>query len=350
MSRTIELGDGRIGPDQPCFVIAEAGVNHNGHRELAFELVDAAAKAGADAVKFQTFKAERLAAPAAEKAAYQKLSTGAHENQRAMLRRLELPIAWHEELIARCRARGLLFLSSPFDELTSDALETLDLPAFKIPSGELTNLPLLAHIARKGRTMLLSTGMATLDEVRQAVDVIGDAGDPPLVLLHCLSQYPADPAQANLRAMETLRRSFDIPVGYSDHTPGIEVALAAVALGANVIEKHFTVDRTLPGPDQQASLDPDELATLVAGVRRVASALGHGRKEPAPGEEAIAAVVRKSLVAARDLAPGTVLGADDLIALRPGLGISPAERDRVLGRQLSIRLEAGAMLRWKMLS
>ena len=340
----IAIGAKRVGPGRPCFVIAEAGVNHNGDLDLARRLVDAAAAAGADAVKFQTFSADRLATAAAPQADYQRRNTGIEESQRAMLRRLELPAAAHRELMARCRERGILFLSSPFDEDSADFLEELGVPAFKIPSGELTNAPFLAHVARKGRPLIVSTGMATLEEVRAAVEVLRRAGDPPLALLHCVSSYPAAPADVNLRAMATLREAFATPVGFSDHTAGTEIALAAVALGASILEKHLTLDRTLPGPDHRASLQPDEWTAMVAALRRIEAALGDGRKRPAPSEEDAARVARKSLVAACDLPAGGVLRREHLAVRRPGTGLPPGRLESVLGRRLRRPLAAGAVL------
>ena len=333
-----------IGNGSPCFIIAEAGVNHNGDLELARRLVDAAAEAGADAVKFQTFSADRLATAAAPQADYQRRNTGIEESQRAMLHRLELTAEAHRELMARCRERGILFLSSPFDEDSADFLEELGVPAFKIPSGELTNVPFLAHVARKGRPLIVSTGMATLDEVRPAVETIRQAGSPPLALLHCVSSYPAQPADVNLRAMATLREAFAVPVGFSDHTAGTDIALAAVALGANILEKHLTLDRTLPGPDHLASLEPDEWIAMVAALRRIEAALGDGRKRPAPSEADAARVARKSLVAAGDLPAGCVLRRDHLAVRRPGTGLPPGRLESVLGRRLRQALAAGAVL------
>ncbi len=340
----IVIGDRRIGVGQPVYVIAEAGVNHNGDIELARQLIDIAADAGADAVKFQTFKAELLATREAPKASYQLQTTDAAESQYEMLRSLELTEDVHRELFDYCRARQIQFLSAPFDEASADFLETLGVAAYKIPSGELTNLPLLAHVARKGKAMIVSTGMATLEEVEIAVGAILRAGNDQFSLLHCVSNYPADPAEVNLRAMLTMQEVFKVPVGFSDHTRGIEVALAAVALGASLIEKHFTLDRTLPGPDHQVSLEPDELARMVQGIRKVTSALGDGRKKPAPSEVGTAAVARKSLVAARHILRGTVL-TEELIQLRrPGTGLPASMRESVLGRRALQDIESGALI------
>jgi N,N'-diacetyllegionaminate synthase len=340
----VTIGDREVGPGRPCFVIAEAGVNHNGELERALRLVDAAAEAGADAVKFQTFRAEAVASPSAAKARYQLESTPADESQLEMLRALELGWDEHVELLRRAEERGLVFLSSVFDGGSVELLERLGVAAYKIASPEVTNLPLLRAVAAVGRPVILSTGTAELAEVEVAVEALADGGAGAVVLLHCVSAYPADPADANLRAMATMSEHFGLPVGYSDHTEGEEVALAAVALGACVLEKHFTLDRTLPGPDHQASLEPGELAQLVRGVRRVESALGDGLKRPTAVERENALLVRRSLAAADDLPAGIVLTAGMLTALRPGTGISPARLDDVVGRRLRRELAQGELL------
>ncbi len=345
MVKAIGIAGRQVGTGHPCFIIAEAGVNHNGEIETALRLIDAAAEAGADAVKFQTFKADRLATQDAPKAEYQHATTDDAETQFDMLRRLELSPEFHRTLREHCRRRGICFLSTPFDEDSADFLEELGVPAFKIPSGEITNLPFLAHVARKGRPMIVSTGMSTLEEVAAAVHTIEGAGNDDLVLLHCVSNYPARPADANLRAMRTMEEAFRMPVGYSDHTMGTEVALAAVALGACVIEKHLTLDRSLPGPDHRASMEPEDLRRLVRGVRVVEQALGHGRKEPASSEAEIAKVARKSLVAVRDISAGSRLTDDMLGARRPGNGLSPPMRSLFLGRRAKQDIQAGTLLR-----
>jgi N,N'-diacetyllegionaminate synthase len=346
LSPSFTVGGHTIGPGSPCFVIAEAGVNHNGSLEMALRLVDVAADCGADAVKFQTFRADALTTADAPKAAYQHAGTSAHDSQQAMLRALELSESDHRALQVRCAERNILFLSTPFDEACGDLLEGLDLPAFKLPSGELTNLPFLAHMARKGRPLILSTGMATLEEVRSAVDTVRRHGAPPFALLHCLSNYPADPREANLRAMHTLEREFQVPVGYSDHTPGHAIAWAAVAMGACILEKHFTLDRTLPGPDHRASLEVDELKALIEGIRLVEAALGDGIKRPSPTEADTARVARKSLVVASRLEKGHVLSTQDLRMKRPGTGLPATALDQVLGRTLTRALEPDHLLAW----
>lgn len=344
MVTCIDIGRRKIGPGQPCFIIAEAGVNHNGDLDLARRLVRAAARAGADAVKFQTFQAEQLVSVDAPKAKYQLATTDAEESQLAMLKRLELSPDAHAELKSLSERLGICFLSSPFDETSADYLEELGVAAFKVPSGEIVNLPYLRHLAHKGKPLIVSTGMATMDEVSSAVEAIRQSGNPPVVLLHCVSDYPADPAEANLRAMVTLGNTFHLPVGYSDHVPGNEVALAAVAMGACVVEKHFTLDRALPGPDHTASVEPDELAALVRGIRTVESALGDGVKRPSASEISTAEAARKSIVAARDLPAGTVLSADMLTFKRPGTGLPPIRLSELLGGTLARAVRKDAML------
>lgn len=339
--RTIDIGGRLVGAGCPCYLIAEAGVNHNGDPDAALRLVDAAAAAGVDAVKFQTFAAERLATATAPKANYQLETTDRAESQLDMLRRLELSADAHRRVMAHCSARGVQFLSTPYDEESADFLDVLGVAAFKIGSGEIVNWPFLQHVARKGRPMIVSTGTTYLSEVDEAARTIADAGNDQLVLLHCVSRYPADPATANLRAMQTMAQAFPWPVGFSDHSLGIEVGLAAAALGARVIEKHFTLDRTLPGPDHKASLEPAELAELVKGIRKVESALGDGIKRPVPAEEEGRKLGHRGLVAVRDLPEGYIIERADLRALRTGTGISVKDILWVVGRRLARAVEAG---------
>jgi N,N'-diacetyllegionaminate synthase len=343
MVEAITIGRRIVGRDHPCFIIAEAGVNHNGSLPMALRLIDEASKAGADAVKFQTFKADRLVTINAAKAAYQLEGTDPLESQYEMLRRLELSPAAHRELTAHCRQRGILFMSTPFDEDSANSLADLGVEVFKIPSGEITNQTFLAHVARFALPLIISTGMSNLSEVDAAVSTVRGAGNDQCVLLHCVSNYPADPADVNLRAMKTMRQTFHLPVGYSDHTSGIEVALAAVALGACVVEKHFTLDRDLAGPDHRASLEPGEFRKMVEGIRTVESALGHGRKEPAASEANTAAVARKSLVAARDIPVGTQLDEQMIVCKRPGTGLPPAMLPALIGRRTRIVIRAGEL-------
>lgn len=317
-----------------CLIIAEAGVNHNGDLALAKRLVDVAAEAGADLVKFQTFSAERLATQQAPKADYQTRTTDQAQSQLAMLRQLELSAAMHETLIAHCQARGIGFFSTGFDIPSLDYLASLGAERFKIPSGEITNLPYLRHIGAFGKPVILSTGMATLGEIEAALDALEAAGTPRarITVLHCNTEYPTPMADVNLRAMVNIRKAFGVAVGYSDHTPGIEVPIAAVALGATVIEKHLTLDSSLPGPDHKASLEPDEFAAMVRAIRHIEQALGDGIKRPSPSEAKNRPIARKSLVAARPIRAGESFTPENVTAKRPGTGLSPMRWDEVMGR------------------
>ena len=345
MVTTIKFHDWEIGPGKPCFIIAEVGVNHNGRIELAKKLVDAAVQAGADAVKFQTFKAEKLITAQAPKANYQIQSTGAGESQFEMLKRLELSYVQFQELYKYCQEQSILFLSSPFDDESADFLESLGVVAFKIGSGEITNLPFLTYVAQKNKPILLSTGMSYLGEVEAAVRVIYGAGNEKLALFHCTSNYPAAPIDVNLRAMRTLSSAFGVPIGYSDHTEGNEISFAAIALGACMLERHFTLDKKLPGPDHSASLEPGELEALVKGVRKIEAALGDGRKIPTSSELNTASVARKSLVAAQDILAHTILS-DALIEIkRPGTGLPPSMKAAILGRKTRVAIHSGDLIR-----
>jgi len=319
----------------PIFIIAEAGVNHNGSLERALELIDAAAEAGADAVKFQTFTAEGLACRNAKKAVYQEKTTGTELSQYDMLAALELDEEAHNTLNARCRARKITFLSSPFDLASIDLLSRLGLELFKIPSGEITNLPYLRKIGALGQRVVLSTGMSEMQEIEAALDVLVSMGTSrdDIVLLHCNTQYPTPMEDVNLSAMTTMARVLQVPVGYSDHTVGIEVPTAAAALGAVLLEKHFTLDRSLPGPDHKVSLEPDELAVMVRAVRNIEKAMGDGRKRPSASEWENREVARKSLVAARDIHKGELLSEKNLTAKRPGTGLNPMLWDSVIGKK-----------------
>jgi N,N'-diacetyllegionaminate synthase len=336
----VDIGGRRIGDGSPCYVIAEIGVNHNASVDLAHRLIDAAADGGADAVKFQTFDPALLAAPDAATASYQQTRTG-RRSQREMLAALELPRAAYPDLFAHARERRLTFLSTPFDEGSADFLDALGVEAYKTSSGDLTHGMLLQHIARKGKPMIVSTGMSTLDEVTGALETIRHAEPVPVVVLHCVSSYPAEAAASNLRTLQTLRDRCHLPVGLSDHTCQSAVAIAAVALGACVIEKHLTLDRAMAGPDHAASADPDLFRSMVGAIREVEQALGSPAKTPTDGERAIAAVVRRSLYWRRSLARGEVVRDDDLIALRPATGL-PADRWRsVTGRRTARATEEG---------
>ena len=315
-------------------IIAEAGVNHNGDLALARQLIDAAAVAGADLVKFQTFTADRLATRTAQKADYQNRTTTSTESQHEMLSRLELTDAMHHELIAHCATRKIGFFSTGFDIESVDLLVRHGQNHFKIPSGEITNLPYLRHIGRLGKSVILSTGMANLGEIEAAIDALEAAGTPRamLTVLHCTTEYPTPMAEVNLRAMLSIHAAFGVAVGYSDHTQGIEVAIAAVAMGATVIEKHFTLDRNLPGPDHKASLEPAELNALVAAIRNIEVALGDGIKRLTTSEARNRPVVRKSLVASRAIKSGALFTAENITAKRPATGISPMRWDEVIGK------------------
>lgn len=350
MVKPISIAGRKVGPGHPCLIIAEAGVNHNGRLELALKLVGAAAAAGAEMVKFQSFVAEEVVTPDAPKAAYQVDDAQPGQSQLEMIRALQLSPDDHRAIVEACRQSRVRFLSTPFDLPSLRLLVDLGVPAIKVPSGEVTNLPFLAEVARTGKPVILSTGMSNLAEVGVAVATLQEAGCRELALLHCVSSYPADPRQVNLRAMATLTQEFGLPVGYSDHTLGREVPLAAVALGACIIEKHFTLDRGLPGPDQRASATPPEIRDLVVGVRVVEAALGDGRKEPTPGEADAMAVVRRSLVAAVDIPAGAALTEKMVAIRRPGTGLPPSRLPEVLGRKTKAAIPAGSLLRLEMLA
>lgn len=315
-------------------IIAEAGVNHNGDIKLAERLIDVAADAGADLVKFQTFSAEHLATQSAPKADYQNQTTDQAESQFAMLKQLELSAEMHEALIAQCQQRKIGFFSTGFDIKSLDYLALLGAERFKVPSGEITNLPYLRHVGGFGKPVILSTGMAALGEIEAALEVLETAGTlrTQITVLHCNTEYPTPMQDVNLRAMCSIRDAFDVAVGYSDHTAGIEVPIAAVALGATVIEKHLTLDRNLPGPDDKASLEPDEFAAMVRAIRNIEQAMGDGIKRPSPSEAKNKPIARKSLVAAKPICAGEPFTAENVTAKRPGTGISPMRWDEVIGR------------------
>ena len=349
MPEHIEIAGHRMGPGYPVFVIAEAGVNHNGDIDLALKLVDAAVAARADAVKFQTFVAEELVTGDAPKAEYQKQDSGKPESQFEMLKALELSREEFKTIKAHCEANEIIFMSTPFDISSLNFLDEIGVPAFKISSGDLTNLPMLAEAGKKQKPVVLSTGMSNLAEVRDAVEAVCNSGNEQIALLHCVSNYPAVAADANLRAMQTMHREFRLPIGYSDHTKGLEVAIAAVALGARIIEKHFTMDRNMEGPDHRASLLPAELKDLVKSIRNVEVALGDGEKKPAASEKAIAQVARRSLVAAKDIAAGTSLSAPLIEIKRPGTGLSPRMLPNLLGLRIRCDVRAGELLTLEMI-
>lgn len=315
------------------FIIAEAGVNHNGSVELAKKLIDVASVAGADAVKFQTFKATNLVSKNAGKAEYQKQTTDQEESQFDMIKKLELDIDTHRELIAYCKQKNILFLSTPFDHDSIELLNDLGLEIFKIPSGEITNLPYLRHIGKLNKKVILSTGMADIGEIEDALDVLVEAGTKKenITVLHANTEYPTPMEDVNLKAMVTIGNTFDIAFGYSDHTLGIEVDIAAVALGASCIEKHFTLDKTMEGPDHKASLEPDELKAMVSAIHNIELALGSSVKKPSKSETPNKAIARKSIVAKTAIKKGEILSEENLAIKRPGSGINPMRWDEIVG-------------------
>ena len=329
-------------------IIAEAGVNHNGDMQLARQLIDVAADAGADMVKFQTFNAKRLATKQAPKARYQNKTTDQSESQHAMLKKLELTLDMHKELIAYCKERNIEFFSTGFDTQSLDLLVSLGIEQFKIPSGEITNLPYLRHIGVMGRPLILSTGMATLGEIEDAIDVLEKAGTDRsnITVLHCNTEYPTPMEDVNLLAMCSIRDAFGVQVGYSDHTAGIEVPVAAVALGATVIEKHITLDKTMPGPDHKASLEPDEFEVMVSAIRNIEQALGDGTKRPSLSESKNKVVARKSIIAETAIRSGEVFTTDNLSIKRPGSGISPMRWDELMGKKASRDYQPDELIEW----
>lgn len=337
----VKIGNRLLGEAEPCFIIAEAGVNHNGDINLAKKLIDVAQEAGADAVKFQTFRAEELVTETAEKAEYQKETTSPAESQFAMIKKLELTGRDFEELGAYAQRKGIIFLSSPFDNGSVDLVEKLGVPAFKVGSGEITNFPLLKHIARKKKPIILSTGMSTLSEVAEALEIIRNEGVAEIILLHCVSSYPTKMEDMNLKAMATLKQAFGLPVGLSDHTLGITIPIAAVALGACVIEKHFTLDKNLSGPDHKASLEPGELKEMVAAIRDVEKALGNGVKRPTMEEAENKKVVRRSITAKVDIAKGTVITEEMLAIKRPGTGLEAKSMNLIIGGRAKENIKSG---------
>lgn len=326
------------------FIIAEAGVNHNGSIEIARKMIDAAVFSGVDAIKFQTFKAEKIVCKNVEKAEYQIENTGSTETQYEMLKKLELSADMHEELTAYCRERNILFLSTPFDIDSIKLLSDMNMPIFKIPSGEITNLPYLYEIAKQRRKVILSTGMSNLEEVREAVKILKVNGALDITLLHCNTQYPTPISDVNLLAMVKMKEELDVPVGYSDHTLGIEIPLAAVALGACVIEKHFTLDRKMAGPDHKASLEPQELKQMVDGIRKIEQALGNGTKQVSPSEQNNRNIVRKSIVAKEKIQKDEVFTEKNLTTKRPGTGLSPMRWNEIIGMKSDRNYEVDEMI------
>lgn len=317
-------------------IIAEAGVNHNGNISLAKRMVDVAKEAGADYVKFQTFKPEKLASKFASKADYQKETTDKNESQQDMLKKLALKDEEYKELATYCEKKGIGFISTPFETDSLRVLEMIDMDFWKLSSGEVTNYPFLVEVARTKKPVVLSTGMSNLEEVRQAIKVLKSNGTTKISLLHCNTQYPTPYEDVNLLAMKTLQEAFECEVGYSDHTPGIEVSIAAVALGATIIEKHFTLDKSMDGPDHKASLEPDELKAMVGAIRHIERAIGNGKKVMSKSEQANLSIVRKSIVAAKNIRKGEVLSEENISTKRPGTGISPMKWEEVIG-QVAVR-------------
>jgi N,N'-diacetyllegionaminate synthase len=340
----MDIGGHRIGQDCPVFVIAEAGINHNGSEEIALRMVDTAAQCGADAIKFQSFRAEHLASPAA--AAPVQVRGFTQQSLFEFFRSVELSEAAHRRLKRHADSLGLTFLSTPFDTEMADLLADLGVPAFKIASGDLTNVPLLRHVAAKGRPVILSTGASELEEVRGALKCLHQGGAESVGLLHCVSAYPAKPEELNLRAIGTLREAFHVPVGFSDHSDDSLFALAAVVAGACILERHFTLDCGMPGPDQALSMEPADMQRMVEQIRRLQSALGDGIKRPAPGELENRTLGRRSVVARTDLHPGQVLEMQLLAMRRPGDGLAPTELEKLLGRRLARAVPSGQALQW----
>ncbi|AKB29021.1 N-acetylneuraminate synthase [Methanosarcina siciliae C2J] len=349
--KNFKISNKLIGEDEPCFIIAEAGVNHNGDIYIAKKLIDVAADVGADAVKFQTFKADKLVLPDADKAEYQTKNTGSQDTQYQMLKKLELTESNFEELKAYAETKNIIFLSTPFDNESVDFLDSLGVPLFKIGSGDLTNLPLLQHIAKKNKPVILSTGMSTLGEIEDALRILTNKGLRDIIILHCITSYPAKADEANLKVIRTLKSCFKLPVGLSDHTLGINVSFAARVLGACVIEKHFTLDKKLPGPDHGASLDPEELRALVNGMREIESALGDGIKRPTKEEENITKFVRKKIVACTDIPRGTIIEEVMVMLKRVGTeeGIEPKYFYSVLGKKTLQDININSPIKWTMI-
>lgn len=329
------------------YIIAEAGVNHNGSLELAKQLVDQAAECGCDCIKFQTFKTENLVTKSAKKAEYQVANTHNEDSQFSMLKKLELSFHAFKELKDYCEKKQIDFMSTPFDYESVDLLEELDVKVYKMSSGDITNKQLLQYVAKKGKPMIISTGMCTLDEVDEAVSWIEECGNKNITILHCTSNYPAPYDEVNMNAMLTLRDRYPYPAGYSDHTKGIEIPIMAVSMGAVVIEKHFTLDNNMEGPDHKASLNVDDLKMMVSSIRHIEKAFGDGNKVPSQSELSTREVARKSIVVNRDIKAGSVISNADLSLKRPGTGILPKFLDDLIGKRVKRELKADEMLAWE---
>lgn len=341
----IKIGKKIVNKESSCFIIAEAGVNHNGDLKLAKKMIDGAKKSGADSIKFQSFRAENLAAKYAKKSKYQE--TGLKESHYQLLKRLELSEKDHKELIFYCRKRKIVFLSTPYDEESADLLEKLGVPAFKVGSGELTHLPLLKHLAKKKLPMIVSTGGSYLNEVKEAVETIKKEGNNKIILLHCASLYPTPFEDVNLRTMLTLKKEFNLAVGYSDHTLGIIVPIAAVAMGAKVLEKHFTLDKNLPGPDHKASSEPKEFKEMTEAVGKTEKALGSSFKKPTKNEKEERKLGWRSIATKTDISKGTIIKKDMISFKRPGIGIKPKEIEKIIGRKAKRDIKKDVLLSWK---
>lgn len=346
--KLIKIGNKKIGRGEPVFIIAEAGVNHNGRLDLALKLVNAAADAGADAIKFQTFKAEQVVTSISEMAEYQKKNIGKTESQLDMLKKLEFNENWYPKVIARCKKRKIIFFSTSHGGFASvDFLEGLGVPAFKFGSGDLTNLPLLAHVAKLGKPIILGTGMATMVEVKEAVKTINQAGNKKVIVLHCTTNYPCSPEEVNLKAMQTMMKELDALVGYSDHTLGSQVAIMAVALGACVIEKHLTLDNNLPGPDHAASANPAVFKKTVEEVKKVPTIMGSSVKKPTKNELQYLPIVRKSIIAARDILKGERFTKENLAIKRSKTGLPPRAYFKIIGAVAKMEIKMDALIEKK---
>jgi len=346
-NKIIKIGNIEISESSKIFIIAEAGVNHNGSFKIAKKMIDTAVEAGADAIKFQTFKTGNIITGDAKKAEYQIANTGSRESQYEMLKKLELKGDDFRQLANYAKEKNIVFLSSSFDKDSVDLLYRIGVPMFKIASGEITNLPLIKYIARKGKPIILSTGMSNLKEIKEALNIIRNEGIREIILLHCVTNYPAEMKEVNLKAIQTLRNVFKIPVGLSDHTIGITIPIAAVAMGACLVEKHFTLNKNFPGPDHQASLEPHELKEMIKAIREVEEAMGDGVKKPTKNEEKIKKIVRRSIVANVDMAQGTQIKADMLSIKRPGTGIHPKYLSRVVGKIARRGIKKDQVLTWQ---
>lgn len=346
---TIAIDNKKIGDKNSCFIIAEAGVNHNGDPLLARKMIEVAVRAGADAIKFQTFHAEDVVLESAGKAEYQKKTTGANDSQYSMIKKLELTEKNFFDIARFAHKKKIMFLSTPFDIKSVEILERIGVPAYKIPSGEINNHPLLSYIAQKHKPVIVSTGMATMDEIHSAVTVLSENGVSQIALLHCITSYPAKIEDLNLRVIQKLHQKFKIPVGFSDHSLGIIGSIAAVTMGASIIEKHFTLDKSMEGPDHQASLNPNELCSLIEGIRQIEQAMGDGIKKITPDEKAIRSVARRSIVSITDIPAGSVINGTMIALKRPGTGIDPLFLDRVKGKKTQISIGKNTIISWEML-